>query len=172
MGLVVKFNPAQLEANIENLARIAGNNASRTMRRAAIRIRDLAREYAPDKTGALVESIKDGVKQGPNRRNVYIVYVDTDMSSGDNKQVGDYAWIMEEQLKPYGRQRGPKRYTLGPGSQVKAAGGFKVGGKFLKRAVDEGTRKLVEEAAAEVRKSMGGRRSGVQYERETYGDDE
>lgn len=172
MGMNIKFNPAQLEASIKNMADTASSNASRTMRRAAIRIRDLAREYAPIETGTLEKAIDWTKIPGPDRRWVYVVYIDLDRSvpGGSNHQVGDYAWIMEQQLRPYGNKGKP--YNLGgtptSGSIGKAASGKKVGGHFLSRAIKEGTKDLVAQATAAVTRTLGGTRvADVSYQRDT-----
>lgn len=177
MGLTVKFNPSQLEASIKNMAETAGKNASRTMRRAAIRIRDLAREYAPVKTGTLEKAIDFTTVQDSNRRNVFIVYIDLDMVNPGpaGHSVGDYVWIMEQQLRPYGNRGKP--YHLGgrpknggaaTGSVAKAASGKKVGGHFLTRAIKEGTKDLVANAATAVQRTLGGARMvDIAYQRDT-----
>lgn len=174
MGVKVNFNAAQLEASIMNIAKRASGNAARAMRRAAVRIRDLARENAPYKTGDLEKAIEYGVIKGSTNRNVYVVYIDMDMirSRGDGS-VGDYAWIMEEELHPYGRQKGKRYFTLGPGSAAKAATGKKVGGRFLSRAVREGTKGVIGDAVAEVKRTLGSNRiMNVQYQRENEYDGE
>jgi hypothetical protein len=153
MPLQVKFNPGQLEVNLEQIGERAVRGMSEKMRRTAIKIRDLARDYAPVKTGQLEKSIDyETIKK--NGRNSYVVYIDLDMlrQSGEGK-VGDYAFVMEEELHPYGRAKSGKRYyRLGPGSMAKAASGKKVGGRFLSRAVKEGVKDLLSDMAAEVRR--------------------
>lgn len=169
MGMNVRFNPGMLEASIMNHAKTASKNASSEMRRCVIKIRDLARAYAPEKTGALERAIDYSTSKGANRRNVFVVYVDLDaMNPGPaGHQVGDYAYIMEEELHPFGRQRGRLRYTLGPRSQAKAAGGKKVGGRFLSRAIKEGTQDLVQRMAAQVTRTLSGKRiANVRFERD------
>ena len=172
MGINVKFNPSQLEASIRNMAEVASSNGSRTMRRAAIRVRDLAREYAPIKTGTLERALDWGKIMGPDRRFIYVVYIDLDMVNPGpaGHSVGDYAWIMEQQLRPYGNHG--KVFNLGPGSVAKKAGGKKVGGHFLTRAIKEGTKDLVSQASAAVSRTLGGARLvDMSYQRDT-GDNE
>lgn len=168
MGMKVNFTPAMLEVSIQNLAKLASGNASRAMRRAAIRIRDLARSYAPFKTGDLEKAIEYGVIRN-NNRNVFVVYVDLDMvrSRGDGN-IGDYAYIMEEELHPYGRQKGERNFKLGKGSLAKRRStGKKVGGRFLSRAITEGAAGVIGDVVAEVRRTLGSSRvMDVAYRRE------
>jgi hypothetical protein len=167
----VKFNPSQLEASIENIAMTASSNASTVMRKAVIKIRDLARDFAPYKSGTLEESIQYGTIK-KNRRNVYVVYVDLDALAPSGKEVGEYAYIMEEQLHPFGRQRGDRRFNLGKGSIAKAAGGKVVGGRFLSRAVKQGTADLVKRVEASVVRTLSGKRViGVDFVRDTGGEE-
>ena len=177
MGIRLTLNVAQLEANIENLAKQASKNASRSLRRSAIRIRDLAREYAPFDTGTLEESIKDGVAV-KNGRNTYVVYIDLDMirpkvGRDREKFVGDYAWIMEEELHPYGRQKAGRRYFKA--TKKSLSRGKKVGGRFLARAVRDGKLDVFENALTEVRRTLSSSRymSDVTYTRDvdSFGDD-
>lgn len=160
MGMTVNFDPALLEAAIRNITERASHNASRTMQRAAIRIRDLARDYAPEKSGALERAIDYGTIKDPGtRRNVYVVYVDLDMASGKHKRVGDYAWLMEEGLE----NGGSGRYKLGDISMQKLWSGKKVGGKFLQRAIEVGTDRIIGDVAASVASALGGRLINMNY---------
>lgn len=145
---------------------------SARMRMRAIKIRDLAREYAPVDTGLLENSIDYEVKR-VNRRNAFIVFINLDaMHQGGKKQLGDYAFIMEEELHPHGRQRGERRFTLGPGSKAKRATGKKVGGHFLSRAVKDGTKGLMEDLVDAVRRVTGGTSLvGTQYRRDKGGEE-
>ena len=163
----VKFNAAQLEASIQNLAERAVKGASEEMRRAAIKIRNLARDYAPVKTGLLERSIDYMTVKGSDRRNVFVIYIDLDEVDPKGKAVGDYAWIMEEELHPFGRQKGERRYTLGKGSLAKAAGGKKVGGRFLARATREGSKDLLAKMNGAVARSLSSARfADIRYQRE------
>ncbi len=162
MGMTVHLDPGALEASIRNIADRASKDAAKVMRKAAIRIRDLAHDYAPRKTGTLEKAIDYGTIKDPGtRRNVYVIYIDLDMdSAGGKKQVGDYAKVMEEQLEPYGRGK----YNLGVGSAMKAIlEGKKVGGKFLERAVREGTDRLVGDLTLAVSAALGSRLVNVNY---------
>lgn len=174
MTMRVKFNPRLLEASIENIAERATKTASAEMRKAAIRIRDLARDYAPVKTGLLQREIDYMTVKNQARRNVFVVYIDVDAVDPKGKALGDYAWIMEEQLHPFGRQKGERRYTLGKGSREKAAStGKKVGGRFLARATKEGSKNLLAIVNGAVARSLGGTRLvDIAYQRDTTGDDE
>ena len=173
MTMKVKFNPRLLEASIENIAERAGKSASAEMRKAAIRIRDLARDYAPVKSGMLQREIDYMAIKGANRRNVFVVYIDVDAVDPKGKALGDYAWIMEEQLHPFGRQKGERRYNLGPGSRAKAnRTGKKVGGRFLSRAIKEGSKDLLAKVNGAVSRSLGSTRLvNIAYQR-PIGEDE
>ena len=162
MGLDIRFNPAQLELVMQQVGERALKHMSEHMRKTAIRVRDLARSYAPRDTGLLEDSIDYAVTAtGINRRNVFVVYIDVDAVR--RRGVGtlsEYAWLMEENLHPYGRGlvNGRELY-LGKGSKAKRAGGKKVGGKFLARAVKEGMKDvsaMEREAGAKVRSMLNG----------------
>lgn len=151
MPMEIKFNPRMLEANIQNLADRAARGAAEELRKTAIKIRDLARDYAPIKTGDLERAIDYGsTNTGINRRKVFSVYIDLDSKHGKNKQIGDYAWEMEDGLSPYGSGK----YNLGFGSLIKRGSGLKVGGKFLARAVREGTKGLEQRCEVAVKRSL------------------
>jgi hypothetical protein len=163
----VKINPRQLQAAITNEAERASSNASRSLRRAAVRIRDLAKEYAPTDTGTLENAIDYGTVMGLNRRKSYVVFIDLGAIHPDGGTVADYARIMEEQLHPYGRKKGDIRFDLDTGSIAKAATGKQVGGKFLARAIKEGVKDMLENATMEVRKSLqSGRVIGIDNEQD------
>ena len=168
----VKFNAKALEVAMLQLGERAEKGMSAKMRETAIKIRDLARDYAPVKTGQLEQSI-DYITYKRGGRNSFVVFIDLDQArwEGDG-QVGDYAYIMEEELHPYGRQKGKKRFTLGLISQRKAASGKKVGGRFLSRAVKKGTENLVAKMQAEVARTLGGRSVPMNYQRPDREDDE
>jgi hypothetical protein len=169
MPMNIRFNAAQLEANMLQIGERAVKGMSAKMRQVAIKLRDLARDYAPVKTGDLEGAIDYITVRDGRGRNSYVVFVDLDKSRSEGDgQVGDYAFIMEEELHPYGRQKGRRYFTLGARSAAKAAGGKKVGGRFLSRAVRDATDGLVELLAAEVHRHVGGRRTlNIDYRRET-----
>lgn len=150
-----------------NIAMTASKGASRELRKSAVKIRDLARDYAPEKTGALESAIEYATTQGAGRRNVFTVYIDLDRLTRSGRSVGEYAWIMEEELHPHGRQKGKRYFTLGPGSRAKAAGGKKVGGRFLSRAVKEGSKDTVLNATVAVQRVLNSSRAiPVNFERD------
>ena len=155
MGMTLKFNAGLFEAQLMQTGERAIKGMSDHMRKVAIRIRDLARSYAPVKSGLLEDSI-DYETIRVNRRNTYVVYIDADAARrGDRDGVlGDYAWIMHSQLRPHGNKG--KALHLGLGSMAKAATGRKVGGRFLTRAIKDATKNLQAELVAEVRKVTGG----------------
>lgn len=174
MGMKVTFNARQLEAAIENIADAAAKGASASMRKAAVKIRDLAREYAPFKTGALENAINYETVKGARNRNVFVVYIDMDAAASKGRNVGDYAWIMEEELHPYGRQRGKIHFDLGDGSNMKILmTGKKVGGRFLSRAVKEGSQEVFANALSAVARVLrNGRLVNIDYQREPGGNSE
>lgn len=169
--------PEFMELQIEQIGERAVKGMSEVMRRHAIRIRDLAREYAPVKTGLLESAIDyDMVKVG--RRNSYVVFIDLDATKTTGKEghvteLGEYAFLMEDSLRPHGRKG--KALNRGTLSLAKAATGKKVGGRFLARAVVDGTRDVLGDAAKEVRRATsttGTSVVGTRYQRSSEGDDE
>jgi hypothetical protein len=174
MGLKANFNPGQLEFSLRQIGERAVKGMSERMRRTVVKIRDLARDYAPHLTGDLESAIEYAqIKDG--RRNAFVVFVDLDRTHGKNKDVGDYAFLMEENLRPYGRKSIPRSYQLGALSRQKAAGGKKVGGRFLARAIKEGTDELMADLAEEVRRvtnSRGGRVLPMNHEGRPAPDEE
>ncbi|MCY1200486.1 hypothetical protein GFK26_18510 [Variovorax paradoxus] len=170
MALRIDFNPSQLEANIRQITERAVKGMHLKAKRRALKVRDLAREYAPEKSGLLERNIEMGTyKEGG--RNTYTVYVDLDAARYSAPGVlGDYVWLMEEELRPYGSGK----YNLGVGSLLKRAStGKRVGGRFLRRAVQEGGKAFMDEMIAEVRKVTGeSRLATMNYQRETPESDE
>lgn len=151
MGLSANFNPGQFEFSLRQIGDKAVKGMAERMRKTIITMRDLARDYAPRKSGDLESAIEYAlVKDG--RRNSFVLFVDLDKIHGSkaSKTVGDYAYLMEEQLRPYGRKG--KAYKLGRISLAKAATGKKVGGRFLARAIEETTKDLMQQLAGEVQK--------------------
>lgn len=172
MGMSININPRTFEAQLMQKGERAVKGMSDQMRKTAIRIRDLAREYAPRKSGLLEKNI-DYETIRVAGRNTYVIYVDSDANrtGGRPGQLGDYAWIMHSQLRPHGNKGKP--YRLGPGSIAKAAGGKKVGGRFLTRAVKDATKDLRAQMVNEVRKVMGGTSLvNTKYQRKERSDDE
>lgn len=162
MGMTVITNLSELEANIVQLAEQAARGMSAAMRKHAILIRDLARDYAPVKSGFLEENI-DYRTYKTGRRNAYVVFVDIDAERERYSSVtgtdysdtlGAYAFLMEEGLRPYGSGR----YKLGKRSAAKRAGGKRVGGKFLARAIKDGTKTLMPDMLDAVKRVTGGTR--------------
>lgn len=164
MPMKFNFNPAALEASIQNIADMASRGASEEMRKAAIKIRNLARDYAPMDTGTLERAIDYATIKNPaTRRNVFVVYIDLDKPHPSGGVVGDYAFIMEQQLHPYGRQSGKIHFDLDFGSQIKAGSGLKVGGRFLERAMKDGMGNLQGKALAAVSRVLGKRIVSIDY---------
>ena len=110
MGLETTFNPAIFEARLNQKGERAIKGMSDRMRRTAIRIRDLAREYAPVKSGLLEKSIDYITLRDARNRNAYIIYIDLDALRTGKRQgrLGDYAWIMHSQLRPFGNKGKPR----------------------------------------------------------------
>ena len=164
MPMKFNFNAAALEASIQNIADRAVRGASEEMRKTAIKIRDLAKDYAPIDTGTLERAIDYAtIKDPATRRNVFVVYVDLDKVHPEGGVVGDYAFIMEQQLHPYGRQKGKIHFDLGFGSQMKAGSGLKVGGRFLERAMKDGMGNLQGRALAAASRVLGKRIVNIDY---------
>ena len=134
MPLRIDFNPGQLEANVRQVAERAVKGMHLKAKRRALKVRDLARDYAPVKSGLLERNIEMATYKEAGR-NTYTVYIDLDAARySGNGELGDYVWLMEEELRPYGSGK----YNLGIGSLLKkAATGKRVGGRFLRRAVQE-----------------------------------
>lgn len=169
MPMEMQFNPQQLELKISQIGERAMRGMSARMRTHAILIRDLARAYAPVDTGLLEDSIDYKVIK-ENRRNGYIVHLDLDAARRRGRGVlGDYAFIMEEELHPFGRKRGDRYFTLGELSKQKAkSSGKKVGGRFLARAIRDGTKTIMQDMVSEVRRVTNGGSSwaGTSFRRE------
>lgn len=166
MPLNFNFNAGALEASISNLAEKASRGASEEMRKCAIKIRNLAVAYAPHKTGTLESAIQyETIKNPMTRRNVFIVYIDLDQLNPGGHHVGDYAYIMEQQLHPFGRRSGKINFNLGDGSRAKNSSG-KVGGRFLERAMKDGSADMLANANAAVSRALGKRIVNIDYTRE------
>lgn len=164
MPMKFNFNPVALEASIKNLADKAARGASEEMRKTAIKIRNLARDYAPVDTGTLERAIDFmAIKDPTTRRNTFVVFVDLDKVHPDGGVVGDYAFIMEQQLHPYGRQKGKIHFDLDFGSQLKAGSGLKVGGRFLERAMKDGMGDLQGRAISAAGRALGKRIVNMDY---------
>lgn len=163
MGLSTNFNPLMFESRLSQIGDRAVKGMSDRMRKTAIKIRDLGREYAPRKSGLLENNIDYVTVRDGRGRNAYIVFVNLDAARTGKRQgqLGDYTWIMHSSLRPYGNKGKPMH--LGPGSVAKAASGKKVGGRFLTRAVKDATVNLRSELVQEVRRATGQSSVGVSY---------
>lgn len=145
MGLTLKWNARQLEANLQQVSRAAMANGARSLRRIAMRIQKLAQDNAPIDDGELENAIKIEERTDGNRRKAFTVYVDGNEPAGDDKTVGDYAILQERYLTPAGK------WQLGDGSQAKRDGGKDVGGRFMDRAVKKGAERAVQDVGNEMR---------------------
>lgn len=167
MGISTNYNPGMLEMRLTQIGERAVKGVSAVMRKTAVKVRDLARDYAPIKTGLLEENIDYKVVRDSNRRNSYVVFVNLDaLRKKGSGELGDYAFIMNEELHPHGRARGERYFTLGERSLAKKRTGKKVGGRFLPRAVKEGVKDVLGDAAQAVRRATGDSSVGVKYQRE------
>lgn len=175
MGLKMLTNPSAMEAKLTQVGDRAVKGMSERMRRHAIMIRDLARSYAPVKTGLLERSIDYAVIRD-GRRNGYVVFIDLDAvkytAEGKSIILGSYASLMEDRLRPHGRM-GPELH-LGTLSKAKAAGGKKVGGRFLSRAINEGLRNIKAEMQEAVNRAIhyGPSSVGVSNRRQRYNEND
>ena len=80
MGMTLLTNIGELELKLLQVGDRAVNGMSDRMRKHAVLIRNLARDYAPVKSGLLEENIDyETIKEG--RRNAYVVFVDTSAES-------------------------------------------------------------------------------------------
>jgi hypothetical protein len=117
------------------------------MKRRALKMQTLAKEYAPIDKGNLEDAIileeEGGGRdfRGAFVRKSLILLVDGSHPTDDGRTVGDYAYEMHEYLTPYGD------YKLGKKSKAKDGGRGVVGGKFLERAIDEVSEGMMEELA-------------------------
>lgn len=148
MGLTIKWNARQLEANLQQMGKESVENGARSLRRIAMRIQNLAQSYAPRDDGELENAIKIEESRDSRRRKVFTVYVDGNAPAGDlenPKQVGDYALLQERYLTPSGK------WQLGPISEQKRDAGNDVGGRFMERAVREATARAVQDVGNNLR---------------------
>ena len=147
MGLRITMDSGAMIAELRNIANKANSNAARTLKRASIRARDLAKKNAPRDTGSLEESLEYGDREEANGRNAYFVYVKgEDRHKGGKKLVGVYADIMENELAPYGSGK----YKVSRTSTKTGP----VGGKYLERAVNKATEKINDEMMQAARAAL------------------
>lgn len=153
----MSFDKSQM-ANLTIALRQRGEKAARgvvnVMEEEGKEIADLARSYAPFDEGKLEDAIKseriEGGRdaKGKFQRASVEVFVDGAMpGSGGAQMVGDYAYLMHEELGPYGGGRfNPGKGTLAKGPQA--------GGKFLERAVRDRTAAFVAKVKLAVRRAF------------------
>ena len=142
----------ELAVMLQQTGAKAQKGVSEQMKREAIKIRDLARKFAPVDYGNLEDAIQLGEDGGERddfsgrfTRKSYTVFIDMEHPAEEGKVVGDYAYLMHEHLMPYGP------FKLGEHSLAKQAGQTEmVGGMYLDRAVDQVTegmmRRLIDVA--------------------------
>jgi hypothetical protein len=153
----VKFDKRQmtnLTVAIKQTGEKAARRAISVMEEEGREIADLARSYAPFDEGMLEDAIKsERVPGGRDEKGRFVrdaiqVYVDADMpGSGGARTVGEYAYLMHEELGPYGSGR----YNPGPGTRAK---GPQAGGKFLDRAVRDRAKAFIQKMKTAISKSF------------------
>lgn len=154
-GSKVSMNRKGLEISIKQTGERVTRGVATVMSEEGKKIAELARDYAPVDKGNLEDAIQvEETNTGLNGRREVTVFVDESVAAGGDKAVGDYALLMHEALYPYG-SAGPddKRFQLGPKSQAKRAGGKKVGGKFLTRALSDRRAEFMAKVAKKVKNS-------------------
>jgi hypothetical protein len=159
VGLTLKMNTQALEFSMRQIGERAVKGAAEKMRRRSIKIRDLARAYAPVDTGSLRDAIDQEESIDPGtRRKMFVVFIDPEAAyeGSDSKTVGDYGMLVERHLSPFGDgSLNGRRFRIRDRSDPKK------GGRFLSRATKDGTRGIEAEIAAEVRRILGGGRGFV-----------
>jgi hypothetical protein len=141
----VKFYTGSLTAVLNTITSRIEDKAIKKLESSAIKVQELAVEYAPVDEGNLEDSIKVSNTESSGGDTVVDVFVDGDVPSSDGGKVSDYANKIHE-----GRFK-----QLGPKSQQKAASSGKaVGPKFLERAGEELTEEIFAEIFNEVRKNI------------------
>lgn len=159
MGLTLKMNVQALEFSLRQIGDRALKGAAAKMRRRSIKIRDLARSYAPVDTGSLRDAIDQSEMLDPaTRRKVFVVFIDplAKYDGDDEKTVGDYGMLVERHLSPFGSgSLNGRRFRIRDSSDPSK------GGRFLMRATKEGTKGIEQEIAAEVRRIVGGGRGAL-----------
>jgi hypothetical protein len=135
VGLVkTNFDVAMLTARISQVGDRSSRRILAVMREEADKMRDLAKQNAPVDDGDLVDAIEVvEERSGKHGRTEITLQIDPEaVDANGTERVADYGLKMELGLAPYGSGA----FSLGPKSQEKAAGGAKVGGKFMERAKD------------------------------------
>lgn len=116
------------------------------MRVEAEAIEKLAREYAPIDHGNLEQAIKietlGGGRDSRGRfvRKAFEVFIDMSATGHHGEPISKYAYEMHELLLPYGAGG----FNLGPLSRQKDGDRGVVGGRFLERAVDEVSKRMMD----------------------------
>ena len=82
MPLRIDFNPGQLEANVRQVAERAVKGMHLKAKRRALKVRDLARDYAPVKSGLLERNIEMATYKEAGR-NTYTCLLYTSPSPRD-----------------------------------------------------------------------------------------
>lgn len=136
MGMEVE-GAEQLMVMLRQLGPKATDGIFEQMKVEARSIRNLARSYAPVDHGNLEEAIQMEVLGGGRDargrfiRKALSVFVDMEARGHNGEPMSQYAYIMHEHLTPYGPLK------LGEKSAAKNAGSGRVGGRFLERAANE-----------------------------------
>lgn len=147
----------ELSIRLERLGETVSHNSTRVMRDEANKVCKIAKQMAPIEDGYLESAIKVSESRGTNNRIVFKVWVDgatyapqfTKKNGEKPIFVGDYLAFIHEAV-----------YNLGPLSRQKQAGSpYRVGRKFLERALIERQGKIQERMQDVVKRSFGGRYS-------------
>jgi hypothetical protein len=115
-------------ARLQNLGQISNSTTREILRGGALAIRDLARDYAPRKSGTLEDSIEVVEEGGAGERKTFVVGVNMDRVNPGGYAVEEYAEEMHDNYDAY---------RPGPGTRAKRAQGLKAGGYYLFRAGKE-----------------------------------
>lgn len=111
----------------------------------------LAKSFAPVDKYNLEDAIEMEIdKSGINRRLSVKIFVDMRKSAGTNKEVGDYANLINYGLAPYGSGI----YNLGPKSLAKRQNGNDVGGMFMDRAAAARIKILYEKVMSITKRAL------------------
>lgn len=138
----------RLQFSLQRLGKTAPAHAARTLRRAALRIVEKAKLYAPEDTSALVDSIR--LEEVPGRRITFRVVMGGGQMTEWGVPLDLYATLVHEH---YDSIRTSGKY-VGQGTRDKEASGIAVGEFFLTRAAEEEEGALARAAAEAVKEAI------------------
>lgn len=140
----------RVELGLKNVAQKAPAHAARTLRRLVNRIVEKAKDYAPEDTAAMINSIEVQESRGPRNRLQLTILLGgsgTINVGGREIEVGKYAEIIHERYEEVVK-------TPGARTQEKMAHNpGKVGSHFLTRAAEE-EKKTMNAAVIEAVKQV------------------